>query len=104
MGKLDDRAAYREWLEYLRALRSDKASDTLFVSDLKLCGLYEYAYPNPAAPSKVTVMGLELDVLPGAQADDVRIRLNVGSGDHSLALELNVGNLGIVALTVVLDG
>ena len=47
----------------------DKASDTLFVSDLKLCGLYEYAYPNPAAPSKVTVMGLELDVLPGAQAD-----------------------------------
>ena len=47
----------------------DKASDTLFVSDLKLCGLYEDAYPNPAAPSKVTVMGLELDVLPGAQDD-----------------------------------
>ena len=29
MGKLDDRAAYKEWLEYLRALKSDKASDGL---------------------------------------------------------------------------
>ena len=47
----------------------DKASDTLFVSDLKLCGLYEDAYPNPAAPSTVTVMGVKLPVLPSAQAD-----------------------------------
>ena len=35
MGKLDDRAAYREWLEYLRALRSDKASDTLSTVERK---------------------------------------------------------------------
>ena len=47
----------------------DKASDTLFISDLKLSGLYEDAYPNPAAPSTVTVMGQKLNVLPGAQAD-----------------------------------
>lgn len=47
----------------------DKSSDTLFVSDLKLSGLYENAYPNAAAPSTVTVMGAELTVLPSAQAD-----------------------------------
>ena len=47
----------------------DKSSDTLFVSDLKLSGLYENAYPNAAAPSTVTVMGAKLTVLPSAQAD-----------------------------------
>lgn len=47
----------------------DKNSNTLFVSDLKLCGLYENVYPNTAAPSRVTVMGEELDVLPGAASD-----------------------------------
>lgn len=47
----------------------DKASNTLFVSDLKLSGLYEDAYPNVAAPSKVTVMGVTLDVLPSAVSD-----------------------------------
>ena len=47
----------------------DKSSDTLFVSDLKLSGLYENACPNAAAPPTVTVMGAELTVLPSAQAD-----------------------------------
>ena len=47
----------------------DKSSDTLFVSDLKLSGLYENAYPNAAAPSTVTVMGAKPTVLPSAQAD-----------------------------------
>ena len=47
----------------------DKSSDTLFVSDPKLSGLYENAYPNAAAPSTVTVMGAKLTVLPSAQAD-----------------------------------
>ena len=47
----------------------DKGSNTLFVSDLKLCGLYEDAYPNPAAPSRITVMGTTLEVLPCAVSD-----------------------------------
>ena len=47
----------------------DKNSNTLFISDLKLCGLYENAYPNTAAPSKITVMGATLEVLPNAAAD-----------------------------------
>ncbi|WP_297211698.1 S-layer homology domain-containing protein [uncultured Flavonifractor sp.] len=47
----------------------DKTSNTLFLSDLKLSGLYEDAYPNTAAPSRVTLMGVTLDVLPSAMAD-----------------------------------
>lgn len=47
----------------------DKSSNTLFVSDLKLSGLYENAYPNETAPSTVTIMGATLDVLPSAIAD-----------------------------------
>ena len=47
----------------------DKGSNTLFVSDLKLSGLYENAYPNANAPSTVTVMGAELPVLPSAIQD-----------------------------------
>lgn len=47
----------------------DKDSNTLFVSDLRLCGLYEDAYPNAAAPSTIKVMGATLEVLPSAVAD-----------------------------------
>lgn len=47
----------------------DKNSNTLFVSDLRLCGLYEDASPNAAAPSTVKVMGATLEVLPSAVAD-----------------------------------
>ena len=47
----------------------DKSSDTLFVSDLKLSGLYENALPQRRRPSTVTVMGAKLTVLPSAQAD-----------------------------------
>ena len=47
----------------------DPNSNTLFVSDLKLCGLYENAYPNAEAPSTITMMGTEFQVLPSAMAD-----------------------------------
>ena len=47
----------------------DKNSNTLFISDTKLCGLYEDAYPNTAAPSTIQVMGAKLTVLPSAVAD-----------------------------------
>lgn len=47
----------------------DAGSNTLFVSDIKLTGLYENAYPNSNAPSTVTVMGAEFTVLPSAIPD-----------------------------------
>lgn len=39
------------------------------VSDFRLTGLYENAYPNTATPTKITVLGCELTVLPGAISD-----------------------------------
>lgn len=47
----------------------DSASKTLFVSNLKLTGLYENVYPNSLAPSTITMMGHDFDVLPSAIQD-----------------------------------
>ena len=47
----------------------DSGSKVLSVSDLRLTGYYENADPNPTAPSKVTMMGQEFTVLPGAVSD-----------------------------------
>ena len=47
----------------------DKPSNAIYVSDLRLTGVFEGAYPNTTAPSAVTVMGREFTLLPGAIAD-----------------------------------
>lgn len=47
----------------------DGSSKTLFVSDLRLSGYYESAYPNSAAPARISVLGEEFDVLPSAMQD-----------------------------------
>lgn len=47
----------------------DGSSKTLFVSDLRLSGYYESAYPNSAAPSRIKVMGHEFTVLTSAMQD-----------------------------------
>ncbi len=47
----------------------DSAAKILYVSDQRLTGRYENAYPNPTAPSRVTMLGQEFTVLPGASAD-----------------------------------
>ncbi|NLF34357.1 MAG: S-layer homology domain-containing protein [Clostridiales bacterium] len=47
----------------------DSAAKVLHVSDARLTGAYENAYPNAAAPSKVTVMGQDFDVLASAISD-----------------------------------
>lgn len=47
----------------------DKAANSINISDLRLTGIYESAYPNTAAPSTVTVMGAEFSVLSGALSD-----------------------------------
>jgi hypothetical protein len=44
----------------------DSASRVLRVSDFRITGYYENAWPNTDTPSRVTVMGKEFDVLPGA--------------------------------------
>ena len=67
----------------------DAGSNTLFVSDLKLTGLYENAYPNSNAPSTVTVMGAELSVLPSAIPDLAQFKV----GDRMTLLLTTTGQV-----------
>lgn len=47
----------------------DSGAKILYVSDLRLTGRYENASPNPTAPSRITILGVDLKVLPGAVSD-----------------------------------
>lgn len=67
----------------------DAGSNTLFVSDLKLTGLYENAYPNSNAPSTVTVMGAEFSVLPSAIPDLAQFKV----GDRMTLLLTTTGQV-----------
>ncbi len=44
----------------------DKSSRSLYISDLKLSGTYENAYPNVESPSTITLMGIDFQVIPSA--------------------------------------
>ncbi|WP_161845913.1 S-layer homology domain-containing protein [Pseudoflavonifractor sp. 524-17] len=47
----------------------DRGAKILYVSDTRLTGMYENAYPNPTAPATITMLGQEFTVLPGAVSD-----------------------------------
>lgn len=47
----------------------DKATKTLYVSDLRLTGVYENAAPSPVTPLSVTMMGATFPVLSSAYND-----------------------------------
>ena len=47
----------------------DRATKTLYVSDLRLTGVYENASPSPATPLSVTMMGATFPVLSSAYDD-----------------------------------
>lgn len=47
----------------------DKASKALYVSDLRLTGVYENVSPSPATPLTVTMMGATFPVLSSAYTD-----------------------------------
>lgn len=47
----------------------DKSTKTLYVSDLRLTGVYENAAPSPSTPLSVTMMGATFPVLSSAYAD-----------------------------------
>lgn len=47
----------------------DPSNKTLYVTDFRLTGVYESAYPNTSVPTKVTVLDKELDVLDCAVND-----------------------------------
>ena len=47
----------------------DAASNVMYVSDVKITGIYENVYPNSETPATVTVLGHEFPVLSTATAD-----------------------------------
>ena len=53
----------------------DEDANCLSVSDLKLTGYYERAYPNTANPSSITVMGTDFEVLESAQSTVSKFQL-----------------------------
>ncbi|HWS43747.1 MAG TPA: S-layer homology domain-containing protein [Pseudoflavonifractor sp.] len=55
----------------------DKATKTLYVSDLRLTGVYGNASPSPATPLTVTVLGSEFPVL--SSAADTLAGFQIGS-------------------------
>ena len=89
----------------------DAGSDTLFVSDIKLTGLYENAYPNSTAPDTITMLGTEFDVLPGAVADlsqfkvgDRMTLLLTTTGQVAGAVSTDAAKSNAVGVAKVSDG
>lgn len=61
-------AATKDYRQY-DVTTYDSANNIMYVSDLRLTGVYENVSPNPQTPAKITMMGREFDVLPSAYAD-----------------------------------
>ena len=53
----------------------DPTSRILSVSSAKITGRYDNVWPNPQSPSKVTVLGAELEVMPMAMEDLAKLKL-----------------------------
>lgn len=47
----------------------EKDTNSVYVSDLQVTGIYENVYPNRETPAYITVMGHKFPVLPGAASD-----------------------------------
>lgn len=54
----------------------DPTNKTLYVTDFRLTGIYESASPNTAMPTKIKVLGKDLDVLDCAVDDLKGLKLN----------------------------
>lgn len=54
----------------------EPTSKTLYVTDFRLTGVYESATPNTTMPTKIKVLGKELDVLDSALDDLKDLKLN----------------------------
>ncbi|MDR0861489.1 MAG: S-layer homology domain-containing protein [Oscillospiraceae bacterium] len=53
----------------------DSTSRALYISDFRLTGYYENAWPNAENPSKVTILGREFPVLPSAAQSFADVQL-----------------------------
>ncbi len=53
----------------------DNVNNTVYVSDLRLTGVYQNAYPGPDTPVTVTMLGCEFAVLDSAFADLAKFKI-----------------------------
>lgn len=78
----------------------DSASKILYISDLKLTGIYENVSPSPKAPVSITVLGRAFDVLPEATNDLQNFKI----GDMMTLLLTNDGKVAGVVTTAAAKG
>lgn len=89
----------------------DQGSKILQVSDLRISGRYENASPNPTAPSRITILGVDLTVLPGAvkdlsvfkPGDDVTLLLTA-RGEVAGAVDPSVTKSTMVGVVTEISG
>ena len=75
----------------------DASTNTMYVSDARITGIYENVYPNRETPATVTLLGHEFKVLPGAASDLSRFKI----GDTiTLLLSYNGQVAGVVEPSV----
>ena len=78
----------------------DSASKILYISDLKLTGIYENVSPSPKAPVSITVLGRAFDVLPEATNDLQNFKI----GDMMTLLLTNDGKVAGAVTTAAAKG
>ncbi|MDR1217110.1 MAG: S-layer homology domain-containing protein [Oscillospiraceae bacterium] len=86
----------------------DYASRALRVSNFRITGYYEDAWPNTQSPSRVTVMGREFGVLPGAAVTLSEFRVGqtltlLFTSDDTVAGAVKAHEAGNTAIGIV-DG
>lgn len=89
----------------------DSGAKIIYVSDLRLTGRYENAYPNPTAPSRIKMLGVEFKVLPGAVDDLSTFRpgenitlLLTSRGEVAGAVETSVARTNVVGVVSKISG
>lgn len=76
----------------------DKSSNTIYVTDLRLTGVYESAYPNTTAPTTLTLLGKEFTLLPSAISDLQSYRIG---NSITLLLTQNLQVAGVIPSSTV---
>ncbi|SHI16493.1 S-layer homology domain-containing protein [Sporobacter termitidis DSM 10068] len=87
----------------------DASAKILYVSDFRLSGCYENAWPSLSSPSKLTLMGHEFPVLPSAAATLAGYKLGqtitlLFTSDLQVAGAVTSGVSGSTAVGVVQSG
>jgi len=84
----------------------DKVAKILRVSDFRITGCYEKAWPNEISPTKITVMGVDFEVLSSAVSDVSSFQVGktvtfLFTADNKIAGAVSPGTAQATAIGVV---